>query len=70
MKKDDYGLMRKRKFGSFDDNKPFMRWTLRIPEKLFQLLERVISNPRFLETDEEIMWFKKTFPQFRVSPKL
>lgn len=53
-----------------DENAPMIRWTLKIPERLFTLLETVVRNPRFLETDEEILWFKKRFPEFRIVDKL
>jgi len=60
--------LNKDKFGSMDGEE-FSRFTLRIPEALFKVLDFSLDNPRFLESDYEINWFKKTFPMFRVSNK-
>jgi hypothetical protein len=47
-----------------------MRWTLRIPERLFRIIDKELHSPRFLEEDWEINWFKETFPEFRISEKI
>jgi len=57
-------------FGLVDKDSAYMRWTLRIPTPLFNILKRNLHNPDFLETNEEINWFKKTFSQFRVCEKI
>ena len=61
--------LNKDKFGRMDGEE-FSRWTLRIPEGLYNILENTLANPRFLESQIEIDWFKKTFPMFRVREKL
>jgi len=60
--------LNKDKFGRMD-NEEFSRWTLRIPEGLFKMLDFTLKNPRFLEAQTEIDWFKKTFPMFRIGEK-
>ena len=62
IKKDDFGLI--------DKDDAFIRWTLRIPSRLMNLLEKVLIEPRFLEAKGEIVWFKRNFPQFRVTEKI
>jgi len=69
LQKDDFGLMEKKQFGKEGHEGIWMRWTLRIPLKLFNILDKNLKSPRFLEEDWEINWFKKTFPEFRVSEK-
>jgi len=46
------------------------RWTLRIPQRLFNIIDKKLENPRFLDEQWEIDWFKKTFPEFRVSLRI
>lgn len=61
--------LKKDKWGLTDKDSEYMRWTLRIPAKLFKILDNKLIQPRFLEEQWEIDWFKETFPQFRVSEK-
>lgn len=57
------------KYGLMDKDSAYMRWTLRLPERLYVLLNGALDNPRFLDAPGEMDWFKKTFPMFRVSEK-
>jgi len=60
----------KGKFGEIDNNRDeSIRWTLRIPKTLFKVLDYSLDNPRFLEADLEINWFKRAFPMFKVADK-
>lgn len=61
-KKDQWGLT--------DKDSAYMRWTLRLPAKLFKILDNKLIHPRFLEDQSEIDWFKKRFREFRVSEKV
>lgn len=45
------------------------RWTLRLPARMFMILDMVLEEPRFLEDQKELEWFKKTFPEFLVCEK-
>lgn len=57
------------KWNLFDKDSAYIRWTLRIPVRLFNAIDKNLSEPRFLEDDREIRWFKKTFPEFRTCGK-
>ena len=57
------------KYGLIDGSSEYIRWTLRIPERLFNLIDKTLANPRFLEEKEESEWFKREFPMFMVSEK-
>lgn len=70
LQKDEFGSMEKQQFGKEPHEGIHIRWTLRLPQDLFSIIDKKITNPRFLESDWEINWFKKTFPQFRISEKL
>ena len=62
---------KKNKFGTVGkDGQGVIRWSLRLPEGLFNMLDKTLDNPRFLEDDGEMLWFKKRFKQFRVAEKL
>lgn len=60
--------VKKNKFAS-DGKADFMRWGTRIPEPLFNLLDKTLKNPRFLDGDE-LHWWMKNFPQFRIPEKI
>jgi len=62
LKKDEWGLT--------DKDSEYIRWPLRLPAKLFNILDRKLSNPRFLDDQSEIDWFKERFSEFRVSEKV
>jgi len=62
--------LKKDKWGLTDKDSAYMRWTLRIPARLFKILDRQLQNPRFLEEQSEIDWFKKRFREFRVCEKV
>jgi len=73
--KEDYkaflGLIKHRRKGlgnkmlaTFADKKG--RAELSLPEKLWQVLDMSMDDPRFLITNEEVRWFGKTFPQFLI----
>lgn len=57
------------KWGSDKDSATF-RWTIRMPKRLFTIIDKKLENPRFLEEQWEIDWFKKTFPEYRVSDRV
>lgn len=69
LKKDKFGGMEEHQFGKEYHAGIDMRWTLRLPRRLFITIDSKLQNPRFLEDDDEINWFKKRFPEFRVSEK-
>jgi len=62
--------LKKDKWGLTDKDSEYMRWTLRIPARLFRILDKKLIQPRFLEEQWEIDWFKKTFKEFRVSERV
>ncbi len=66
LKKDEFGLMEQHQFGKEGHEGLYMRWSLRLPQRLFSILDKKLNNPRFLENDEEMNWFKNTFSEFRV----
>ena len=57
------------KWGSDKDSATF-RWTIRMPKRLFNIIDKKLTNPRFLEKQWEIDWFKKVFSMYRVSEKV
>ena len=61
--------VKKNKYGLTDNDSAYMRWTLRIPERLFKALDMSLDKPKFLDSSGEMEWFKKTFPMFKVSEK-
>ena len=62
---------KKNKYGTVGtDGQGVIRWSLRLPELLFDMLDKSLGNPRFLEDDIEMTWFKKRFKQFRVCERV
>lgn len=50
-----------------------MRWCLRVPRKLDNLVNGFLKldcEPKFLVEEKEMIWFAKTFPEFRIADKL
>ena len=56
-------------FGLVDKDSAYIRWILRIPERLNNACNKLLGEPRFLDIPGELNWFKKEFREFRVCEK-
>jgi len=42
-----------------------LRHIVSLPRELFDLLNKALDNPKFMEEEDEVTWFCKTFPEFK-----
>jgi len=47
-----------------------IRHAVETPEKLHDWMDVALSNPNFLEEKDELRWFMKEYPEFKVAKKL
>lgn len=53
-----------------DDGKKELRLTLRLPAGLFNELNGMFAEPKFLHESEELNWFMRKFPEFTIPSRV
>lgn len=63
---------RKNKYAGDTTEADAMRWALRVPKKLDNIINSFLQEgePRFLAEQKELLWFAKEYPEFKVAEKL